>query len=1005
MSALVELLAPGRRDRLRAVREVPPSPAAAFALRRVLFTDGDAEVRAAAARRLADLGGGGGDGGAGAPDGTLEAWLLDALGDGSPLVRDAILRALARVGTSASVPALRALAERDGMWWVRRGAIYALGAVAGATELPALMRTLADPFWRVRHAAVKVLAVLGARDPAVRAEVTAAAPPALQRPTSPAEPPGEQLGFASALTFLRAAWGPVAIEAPARAASASRLPPELLDPDPAVVTARLEAGTFDPLALVELLCDPHVPLRALAAHRIAAAGDLAALEAALDWLEEPRIPHVADTVHELLDGLGDPAAVLAARTLARHDRPGAARWAIEWVVATRSETLFDAALERARRGDAVVRRAALRLASAEELAEWAAADPDLVDAIAVELHERRASVAAHDALLALDGAAHPRTRALQVDARARRGEWAAVQAALSDPHHGPRAVAARWWVRHERDVAAISPSIAALAADLDPSVREAALTPETAVAALADVDPWVRRAAMRMLAAAYADHPELLAEVAVAARAALVDADPLLRAHACRLPLADDATLALVLERLADRSPAARAAAYDAIERLPQADARIRTLLDGGSLGSLARAAAYSWLARSLDEDAAALARTALEAEPDPRIRSLLAAVAELPSAAAAAVAAASTPEPAADAPADSADSTSLDSDDDAPSPAPRIESSVERLADAPAPPPSTRERRPFGRAGFDVAPFAVSGAYDLSPHTLHAAEVAGVDLYFWEPGYDALGRFLRVRERRDRTRVITGSYHADARSIRIDVDRALRVLRRETLDAFLLFWTRSPSRVDAAAFAVLDDLRRAGKVRAIGFSTHHRTLAREAIQASPWDVVMIRHSAAHPGIEHDLLPAARALGTAVVTFSALTYGRMISGPNAPSPADCYRYSLSQPGVTACISAPRRRDELVENLAVLDDPHLSPAQLAALREHGAHVHAESARFNTLIRQPTRDAAAAARELLAAELPPADALPSSAAASPRLPHPGTSRRSRARLGTPSRRSRS
>ena len=345
---LVELLAPARRDRLRAVRELAPSPAAAFALRRVLFADRDAEVRAAAARRLAELAAAASgaaaasaeEGPLASSDGALEAWLLDALGDGSPLVRDAILRALARVGTAASVPALRELVERDGMWWVRRGAIYALAAVAGAAELPALMRALADPFWRVRHAAVKVLAVLGARDPDVRAEVTAAAPPALGRPTSPAEPPGEQLGFASALTFLRAAWGPVAIEAPARAASASRLPPELLDPDPAVVAARLEAGAFEPLALVELLCDPHVPLRALAAHRIAAAGDLAALEAALDWLEEPRIPHVADTVHELLDGLGDPAAVLAARTLARRDRPGAARWAIEWVVATSSGSLY-----------------------------------------------------------------------------------------------------------------------------------------------------------------------------------------------------------------------------------------------------------------------------------------------------------------------------------------------------------------------------------------------------------------------------------------------------------------------------------------------------------------------------------------------------------------------------------------------------------------------------------------------------------------------------------------
>jgi len=154
---------------------------------------------------------------------------------------------------------------------------------------------------------------------------------------------------------------------------------------------------------------------------------------------------------------------------------------------------------------------------------------------------------------------------------------------------------------------------------------------------------------------------------------------------------------------------------------------------------------------------------------------------------------------------------------------------------------------------------------------------------------------------------------------------------------------------------------------------------------------VMIRHSAAHPGIETELLPVARAHGTAIVTFSALCYGRMLSGPNPPSAADCYRYSLSQPGVTACISAPRRTSELVENLAVLENSMLDAGAIAALREHGIGVRAENQRFNALMRQPTRDAAQAARELLAAELPPADEL------APRpLPRASTTKAARTRL---------
>ena len=890
---LAALVSESRRTRIDAIRDLVPTDALPFALRRVLFTDTHAEVRAAAARRLAQFPG-------------VESWLVDALDDGSPLVRDAVLRALARAGTIACVPRLRRLVDDDRMWWVRRGAVYALAAIAGEAEVAACTRALADPFWRVRHAAVKVLSVLGAASPAFRDEVIASS------------------SDTSTLTFLRSSWGPVAIEAPQRAAAPSALPPALLDPDPAVVTARLLDGKFSPRALVELLCDPHVPLRSLAAHRISVSQDRDALEAALDWLEEPRIPHVVDTVHHLLDNLGDLAAELAALALSRDDRRGGARWAIAWVVTTQFEDLYATALERAG-DDAALRRHALRIAGDITLLEWAVGDDFLVDPIAIELHERRRA-AAHDALLALDATGHPRTRALQLDIEARRGNWPAVTLGLGDPHHGPRAIAARWLSRERHHVAP----------DLDPAVREAMLTTDNAVMFVADVDPFVRRAAISLVAHAWHDRAEAPLDVVEATVTALADLDPWIRAHACALPLVDDRALALVITHLADRDEAVRSAAQDAMARLANADARIETLLANAQLTSATRTMARMWLVRSLDDEALAAIREPVTNAI--RVEQL-----------------------------------------DAPL------STVRRV--------DSVSRRAFGRAGFDVAPLAISGAYDVSPSGLAEAADAGVDLYFWEPGYDVLSRFLRQRARRDRLRVITGSYHADAASIRLDVERALRKLRRETLDAFLLFWTRSPARVDEAAFGVLDDLKREGKIRAAGFSTHHRDVAREAIEQRAWDVVMIRHSAAHPGIENALLPTARERGTAIVTFSALCYGRMLSGPNAPTAAECYRYSLSQAGVTACISAPRRYRELVENLGVLAEPNLSAARIAALREHGQGVHAESARFNTLVRQPTRDAAAAAREMLASEPPPEDA-----AMPRRLPRPSDAKRSRTRLGS-------
>ncbi len=859
MSALAALVAREMRDRLRAIYRTPASEELAFALRRVLFADHHADVRAAAARRLGGL--------RGPP---IASWLVDAIADHSANVRDAVLRALAELADASARDAVRELALHDRVWWVRRAAVYTLAAVGEpAATFEAI---LDDPFWRVRHAAVRVLAVLGAGDLEVRAQIASQSSPARD--------------------YLRASWGPVAVEQPGRVASGtSALPAELLDPDPAVATARLaELRGVSPVALVELLCDPHAPLRLLAAERIAASRDPDALRAALDWLEVPGVPHVADLVEELLDQLGDDAPPIAAFVLARADRRGAARWAIRWVAATGYEPLAEAALARAQ-GD--LRRHAVRLASTEQLLAWWRDDRD--NAIAVELYERHA----FDALLALADASHA-ARALQVDAAARLGDWARVEHALADPHHAPRAVAVNALVRAKRDHGI---------EDRDPAVREAALTPQTAAQLVADRDPFVARAAIAYVAALYRVAPALPDDVAIAAQTALADADPQVRADALRVPLRSDAALARAIALLGDGDEAVRSSALEALERTTDVDARLAALPST----PMTRA----WLTR------------------------------------------------------------------ETPVIVPVIEASEPRRRVA------VVAKRRFGRAGFDVAPLAVSGAFELPQPALARAADAGVDLWFWEPAYGQLTKFLRTRAKS--SRVIAGSYHADAASIEADVDRALRELRRDRIDALLLFWSRSPARVDARAYAAVEHLQASGKVGALGFSTHDRVLAASAIAESPWDVVMIRHSAAHPGIETELLPLACERGTAIVTFSALCYGRMLTGPNAPAAADCYRYSLSQPGVTACISAPRRDRELRENLGVLARPLLENAAIDAMRVHGVGVRTENQRFNALMRQPTRDAAAAARELLAGELPPADEL----AVRP-LPRSANSKPARTRL---------
>jgi aryl-alcohol dehydrogenase-like predicted oxidoreductase len=267
---------------------------------------------------------------------------------------------------------------------------------------------------------------------------------------------------------------------------------------------------------------------------------------------------------------------------------------------------------------------------------------------------------------------------------------------------------------------------------------------------------------------------------------------------------------------------------------------------------------------------------------------------------------------------------------------------------------------RTLGQTGLRLSPLVLSGAHGLPAAACMEAYDAGVRAFFWEPRYQEMSRFLRSRRiARDSFVVVAGTYYAGPEAIRIDVERTLRQLRCDWIDVFLLFWVRSSERLSDEDFAALDQLRSEGKLRTFGFSSHDRVICVDALKRAPWPVVMTRHSAAHAGAEENVFPTAIAHGTGVLTFTATCYGRLLrpatreadaTAIELPTAADCYRYSLAQSGVSACLTAPRNRKELSENLAVLDGEKLALDTVAQIRAHGVAVRAENRRFDTLVRR-------------------------------------------------------
>jgi HEAT repeat protein len=266
------------------------------------------------------------------------------------------------------------------------------------------------------------------------------------------------------------------------------------------------------------------------------------------------------------------------------------------------------------------------------------------------------------------------------------------------------------------------------------------------------------------------------------------------------------------------------------------------------------------------------------------------------------------------------------------------------------APPP---DKRLLGPERLPVSPMGISGHYGLPVEGFVRAVEAGVNLLFWEPNYQTLTDFANRLSGGDRNALhfLAGTFEADGKRVRKDAERVLRVLKIERIAVFLIFWVQSWDRIPPDVRETLERLKTQGKVASFGLSTHSRPLAVEAMEAG-WDPVMVRHSAAHRKAEEQVFPRAVERGTSVITFNNTCYGRLLKpqGPNPPpSAADCYRYTLAQPGVTLCWSAPATLEQLEENLTALRDPVLPPERCERLREHGEWVYQEDSTFRQLVR--------------------------------------------------------
>lgn len=259
----------------------------------------------------------------------------------------------------------------------------------------------------------------------------------------------------------------------------------------------------------------------------------------------------------------------------------------------------------------------------------------------------------------------------------------------------------------------------------------------------------------------------------------------------------------------------------------------------------------------------------------------------------------------------------------------------------------------PVARLGL-----ATRGDTSLQAEDCHLALERGVNYWNWCGREDGMSRAVReLGANRNQVVLAVQMEATRASQAKEELDNHLRTLATDRIEGVTLYYMETRAEWDRvrAKGGALDFLRtckREGTVGLIGVTTHQRPLAVEIAASGEMDLLMIRYNAAHRGAESEVLPLCDRLRLPTVAFTCLRWGALIEHPRAPgwqgkipSASDCYRFVLSNPSVSVALMAPDNRDELKDNLRLLEDwRELSVDERRWMREWGDFVHATGGQF-------------------------------------------------------------
>ncbi|MBU0729289.1 MAG: aldo/keto reductase [Proteobacteria bacterium] len=259
-------------------------------------------------------------------------------------------------------------------------------------------------------------------------------------------------------------------------------------------------------------------------------------------------------------------------------------------------------------------------------------------------------------------------------------------------------------------------------------------------------------------------------------------------------------------------------------------------------------------------------------------------------------------------------------------------------------------QKRTLGRTGLRAGRLGISSSFGAPAAAYEEAFERGCNYFTWgtfirgrsKPMADAV-RNIVAQGKRDQLILSMLTYAHQSTLTTFFLERGLKTLKTDYTDVLLLgyFPKRPPQKVIDGAL----QLKERGLVRHLGITSHNRRLFVELAREDIFDVFHFRYSPAHPGAEVDIFPhLPEENRSGMVSFTAtdwgnlLKKGKMPAGEKPLTAAECYGFVLANPGVDVCMMGAKNRQQMQENLALLDRGSLEEEEIERIRRIGRYVH-------------------------------------------------------------------